>query len=93
MNFAAVIYFISSLLAVKTESITTQYFYVSFIDILESEQALMNGPVSYPVKEINFILLNYKNVSTYYASCKILCILFIQMQQKINMDGKYLYVV
>lgn len=49
--------------------------------------------VSYPVKEINFILLNYKNVSTYYASCKILCILFIQMQQEINMDGKYLYVV
>lgn len=46
MNFAAVIYFISSLLAVKTESITTQYFYMSFIDILESEQTLMNGIIS-----------------------------------------------
>lgn len=44
MNFTAIIYLISSLLAVKTESITPQYLSMSFVDNLESEQGLMNGP-------------------------------------------------
>lgn len=75
-----VFYLRSTLLAVRTESMTTEYLYMCFIDILESKQKLMNGP-DY-IQQNNFILCSDKNIIIYYTSSKTLCILFIQMGKK-----------